>query len=386
MTTTYSRDYWMELALELAYRGQLTVFPNPAVGCVIVKDNQVLGQGWHKQAGENHAEQNAIEYAISQGHNLEQACVYVTLEPCNHFGQTSPCTQALADAGVKQVVVACLDPDARVSGKGLAALQQRGIQTELLDQASDIVRKCLDLNCGYLKFKQQQRPWVRLKSAQSLDGRISLFSGESQWISDECSRADAHYWRARSQAIMSTAETVIQDNAKLTVRLNEQQLKKYGLTVSPIPTKIILDRQLRLTSDLALFAQVGEVIIYCSDKHNKEAQQTYLKQFTQPIKLYEITETEQGLDLTKLFTQLADLSYYEILIEAGGTLAGACVEQALVDEIILYIAPKLLGKGVPAFDIADISHLSEAKVLRIISTQQLAQDIRVVLQCNLVVG
>jgi diaminohydroxyphosphoribosylaminopyrimidine deaminase/5-amino-6-(5-phosphoribosylamino)uracil reductase len=316
----------MARALRLAERGLLTTAPNPRVGCVLVRDGAVVGEGWHERAGEPHAEINALQQAGSQAAG---ATAYVTLEPCCHHGRTPPCTDALLAAGVKRVVAAIEDPNPQVAGKGLAVLQAAGIDTAagLLAAAAE------QLNAGFVMRMRRGRPWVRCKLAMSLDGRTAMAGGESRWITGDAARRDVQRLRARSDAIMTGVATVLADDPSLTVRLDELD---DGFRQ---PLRVILDSRLRTPPDAKLLGLPGETLIITGavDTDN-EARLT-----RSGIRVVNLPLQAGRLDLPVVLQYLATLQINEVHLEAGATLCGALLQAGLVDELVIYLAPHLMG-------------------------------------------
>jgi diaminohydroxyphosphoribosylaminopyrimidine deaminase/5-amino-6-(5-phosphoribosylamino)uracil reductase len=358
---------YMARALQLAKRGLYTTQPNPRVGCVIVKHGQIVGEGWHERAGEPHAEVYALRQAAEQARDAD---VYVTLEPCAHFGRTPPCANALVQAGVKRVVVAMLDPNPLVSGKGLAILQQAGIETAigLLEQAAQA------LNPGFISLMQRQRPYVRLKSAMSLDGRTAMASGESVWITGEAARRDVQFWRAQVGALLTGINTVLFDDPSLNVRLSAGEL---GIQCAVRqPDRVILDSQLRIPLSAKLLQLDGLVRIYtCSQNLQKIAQLTQLgvrvRQFS-----------GEQLDLVQVLRALAEDGINEVHVEAGAVLSGALLQAQLVDELLLYIAPHLMGSEArPLFELP-ISQMAARQNLKIYEVRSIGHDWRLNAKCQ----
>lgn len=324
---------WMHRAIVLAEQGRFTTSPNPNVGAVIVKHEKCIGEGYHQQAGGPHAEVFALRQAGSQAHG---ATCYVTLEPCSHVGRTAPCAEALIKAGISRVVIAMQDPNPQVAGKGIALLTAAGIKVEvgLLSEQSRAI------NLGFLSRMEQQRPFVQLKLAASLDGRTALENGVSKWLTCAEARADVQLYRAQSCAILSTATTVLTDNARLNLRVDELSTAVARLDNGQLrqPKKIILDRQQLLKGNEAVFADAANVIqcIPTLENGNKmphNASQLRCK-----------TTSDGRFDLAALLQQLAtEQQVNRLWVEAGATLAGSLISQHLVDELIIYIAPKLLG-------------------------------------------
>jgi diaminohydroxyphosphoribosylaminopyrimidine deaminase / 5-amino-6-(5-phosphoribosylamino)uracil reductase len=307
-------------ALELAARGLYTTDPNPRVGCVITRADRVLGEGWHVRAGEAHAEVNALRAAGAQARG---ATVYLSLEPCSHTGRTPPCADALIAAGVARVVCCTRDPNPKVAGRGIERLQQAGIAVQVGALADEARR----LNVGYFSRHEHGRPYVRLKLAMSLDGRTAPAGGGRAWISGPESRADVQTWRARSSAVLTGAGTVRGDDPQLNVRLD------YGPWVRQ-PVRVVLDTFLS-TSRAAKIFNHGEALIFA-------APEAALGSF-KDLKVERVPRADGGLDLEAVMQNLTAREVNELLVECGPTLAGAFVARQLVDEFILYVAPRLLG-------------------------------------------
>ena len=317
--TTQDRSY-LARALELAARGLYTTDPNPHVGCVIVNGDRVVGEGWHARAGEGHAEVNALRAA---GLQARGATVYVSLEPCSHTGRTPPCADALIAAGVARVVCCTRDPNPKVAGRGLERLQQAGIAV----QAGALADEARRLNVGYFSRHERGRPYVRLKLAMSLDGRTAPSGGSRAWISGSESRADVQTWRARSSAVLTGAGTVRSDDPQLNVRLD------YGPWVRQ-PVRVVLDTLLSTPRAAKIFNH-DEALVFA-------APDAALGAF-KDIKVERVPRADGGLDLDAVMQNLTAREVNELLVECGPTLAGAFVAKQLVDELILYVAPRLLG-------------------------------------------
>lgn len=318
---------FMGRALALARRGLYTTDPNPRVGCVVVHDGTIVGEGWHQSAGGPHAEVNALEAA--RGHTQE-ATVYVTLEPCCHHGRTPPCTQALIEARVRHVVIAMLDPNPRVHGEGVAALNAAGISTDVGISA----RAAEALNPGFVKRMKTGRPLIRCKLAMSLDGRTALASGESRWITGEAARRDVHRLRAQSSAVLTGVGTVLADDPSLNVRgpLAETPALKQ-------PLRVVLDPRGRTPPAAKMLGLPGRTIIVTHDADRARSDALARA----GAELVVLPGAEHSIDLEALVRLLAGHEVNELLVEAGATLAGAFVEAGLVDELVLYVAPLLLG-------------------------------------------
>ncbi len=383
---------YMALAIRLARQGHYTTSPNPSVGCVLVNrtegKEQIIGTGFHQKAGQGHAEINALADAkLKNLKFIQGATAYVTLEPCSHFGRTPPCAQALINAGIKRVVAAMVDPNPDVSGCGLTMLEQAGIKTEfgLLENEAQA------LNLGFIKRMTQALPYVRIKLAASLDGKTAMKSGESKWITSREARQDVQRLRARSCAIISGADSILIDNAKMTVRWSElgELQKSYKKGDIRQPVRVVIDSQNRLTSELAFFNHQSPVILVritesnvndtsaiASPLENLTAWPHFVEQVHLPS--FKSNLGENKLDLTKLLTMLAKRGLNEVLVESGANLSGAFIEQNLADELILYQAPKLMGgDGKNLVEMPSITSLAQAKSLAITDVRLVGGDIRI---------
>ncbi len=352
---------YMARALELAARGLYTTDPNPRVGCVLVRGGEIVGEGWHKRPGEAHAEVNAVRAA---GERAVDATAYVSLEPCRHHGRTGPCTEALIDARVRRVVAAMADPDPRNAGKGLDALREAGadVACGLLE---DGARR---LNPGFVMRHTRGRPHVRVKMAASLDGRTAMASGESKWITGADARRDVQRLRARSSAILTGSGTVLADDPALTVRQGELG---EGVDFEQ-PLRVVVDRRLRTPADAAILAQPGKTLIVTLGEHGDGA--AALGDAGAEILSLENGDTA----LTDLMAELAARGINEVLVEAGATLAGAVLEAGLVDEVVLYVAPVLLGDTARGmFRLPGVHNLADGLALDIVDVQPVGGDWRI---------
>ena len=349
----------MARALQLAERAAFTTKPNPMVGCVIADGERVLGEGWHERAGEPHAEVHALRAA---GARAQGATAYVTLEPCSHHGRTGPCADALVGAGVTRVVAASRDPFYQVAGQGFAKLTAAGITVEhgLMETAAR------HLNRGFFSRIERGRPWVRVKLGMSLDGRTALASGESKWITSDASRADVMRWRARSGAILTGIGTVLADDPKLTVRLPG------GEAFVP-PLRVVLDERGRLPATSALLTDgaAPTLAVHADD---------VVPDYGDEVSAFAVRRGGLGLDLNAVLSQLAQRGVNELQVETGATLSGALLSAGLVDELLLYVAPVLLGeRGRPLFAGIDPATMSERLGLRLLETRQVGPDLRLLL-------
>lgn len=362
---------FMQRAIHLAKRGHYTTSPNPRVGCVIVLNGEVIGEGFHQKAGQGHAEVHALKQA---GAKAKGATAYVTLEPCSHFGLTPPCAEALIKAQVSHVIAAMVDPDPRVSGRGLERLKSAGITTKfgLLEQDARA------LNPGFITLMTTKLPYVRCKLAASLDGKTAMASGESQWITSPEAREDVQRLRAQSCGIICGADSVICDNAQMTVRWNSLgELKDiYAEADVRQPVRIIIDGKNRLTPDLAIFKTSGKILLIRSSIENSQTWPHFVEQVVISQAKY-----SEYIDLKRLLSYLAQQGLNDLLIESGAKLAGAFMSKDLVNELILYQAPKLIGSdGKSLVNMPALLQLSDAKNLNINDVTLVGKDIRITAQ------
>ena len=361
---------YMRRAIELAAQGQYTTHPNPNVGCVVVKDGHIVGEGWHHKAGEPHAEVHALRAA---GEAARGATAYVTLEPCSHYGRTPPCALALKEAGISRVVSAMQDPNPLVAGRGLHLLSEAGVVT----QCGLLHHEAEQLNPGFIKRMQSGLPWVRVKLAASLDGRTALANGRSQWITGSAARRDVQQWRARSSAILSGADTVLIDDPSLNVRwceLPDEVQATYPESVLRQPLRVLLDSQQRINPSARLFGLPGEVLLV---RHQTSGQSL-------PDNVNELLLPlgRQGkMDLSSLLYELGAMGCNELWVEAGAQLAGALLDGGWVDEFIVYLAPKLLGPDAkPLVNIPLLSSMADTPTFALHSVCQIGEDVRLILQ------
>jgi diaminohydroxyphosphoribosylaminopyrimidine deaminase/5-amino-6-(5-phosphoribosylamino)uracil reductase len=354
---------YMARALRLAERGLYTTDPNPRVGCVLVREGQVVGEGWHERAGEAHAEINALRQA---GERAAGATAYVTLEPCCHHGRTPPCSQALIAAGVTRVVAALQDPNPLVAGNGLAELQAAGVATD----SGLLAAEAEQLNPGFVMRMRHGRPWVRCKLAMSLDGRTAMQNGESRWITGEAARRDVHHLRARSSAIMTGIGTVLADDPSLTVRLGGA-----GAEAFLQPLRVIIDSRLRIPPTAKLLELPGETLI--------------LTGVTDPGKVALLAgpgvsvdtlplNAAGRLDLHAVLRYLGGTGINEVHVEAGAILCGALLADRLVDELVIYMAPHLMGDAARGlFALPGLEHMTQRVDLSIQDVRAVGRDLRI---------
>jgi len=362
-----SADYpFMAQALRLAERGLYTTMPNPRVGCVLVKDGEIVCEGWHVRAGEGHAEVNALAAA---GENARGATAYVTLEPCSHTGKTGPCSHALVAAGVSRLVYAMEDPNPLVAGRGLDYLREADVQVDgpLLE---DDARA---LNPGFIKRMERKLPFVRCKMGMSLDGRTAMASGESQWVTGKKARGDVQRLRARSCAIISGIDSVLMDNASLTVRVDELDLPDAEAAAAKQPLRVVLDSKLRLSRKAKILAQATPILVV----HNGSAEPDKLSGWPEHVEFIALPANDNRINLNALLSELAKRQCNEVLVETGATLAASFLRRGLVDEIIIYMAPKFLGSSArPLFDLP-LATMSSALPLKISDMRAVGTDWRI---------
>lgn len=348
---------FMERALDLAALGANRVSPNPRVGCVIVKGNRIVGEGWHRNWGGPHAEVEALAVA---GDQAAGATVFVTLEPCCHQGKTPPCVEALIEAGVAEVVAATIDPNPLVAGKGLEALAEAGIKV-----SSGLCRERAEaLNRGFRKRMSGGLPYLRCKIAASLDGRTALSNGISQWITGELSRQDVHRLRGQSDAIVTGIDTVLADDPKLDIRFG-------GSGENPV--RVVLDSQLRMPTDATMFGLPGRTLIFTGTENPEKT--AALRQKGAEVMV--LPREGEHLCLRAVTGKLGDMGCNDLWLEAGPTLSGAFFGQGLVDELVLYLAPHFLGpQGRPLVMLQEIETMRERLELRLQDVSRLGEDIR----------
>lgn len=354
---TLRDENFMSRALLLAARGLYTTTPNPRVGCVIVNDGHIVGEGWHVNGGAAHAEVNALEQA---GTRALGGTLYVTLEPCAHFGQTPPCVEAIVQSGISRVVFAAKDPNPLVDGRGIEHLIANGISVvgDLFSQKSE------ELNVGFFKRMKSGKPWVRVKVAAGLDGKTALENGRSQWITSEESRVDAHKLRAQSCVVLTGVGTVVEDDPRLTVRHIETNRQ---------PGKVIVDSRLRSPLDANLFKTPGVTLATAVSKQDQ------LDPFIQKgVNVLMLPDSEGRVDLDALLVELADQQINEVLVEAGINLHSALLHQNLIDEMIIYYAPKFLGaQGRGMFFLDELDSMDQVLERNVVDITPIGKDFRV---------
>ena len=364
----------MQRAIDLAQRVR-TATPNPRVGCVLVKGIEIIGEGWHVAAGEAHAEVVALGNAGKTNTCTE---AFVSLEPCAHTGRTATCSEALIAAGVGKVIIASLDPNPLVAGKGVEQLEQAGVEVY---QLVDFEEQSRAINPGYFKRREEGIPYVRLKLAMSLDGRAALANGQSKWITNEAARSDVQKLRASASAVITGINTVLADDPSLNVRSSELPENQDGLEsgakeLAHQPIRAVVDSQLRTPGTAKIICNEGLVKIYST------ADFTEGKNLADNVEIVKATVSGEGVDLQFVLESLAsDFSCNDVLVEAGPTLSGAFIEAELVDELIVYIAPRLLGSDAkPLLEIHGLQSLAESHQFQVSQLDRIGDDIRVILK------
>jgi len=350
---------YMARALRLARRGMYTAHPNPRVGCVLVQEGHIIGEGWHRRTGEAHAEIAALEDA---GGDAKGATAYVTLEPCSHQGKTPPCTDALIAAGVQHVVAAMTDPNSKISGNGHSALEDAGIsvRTGLLQDAAAA------LNAGFLSRMQRGRPFVRLKIAASLDGKTAMSNGESQWITGEAARDDVQRLRAASGAVTVGIGTVLGDDPSLTVRRDD--IDNDGMQ----PLRVVLDSKLRMPASARMLGLPGATTVFCTDDTDRGPLEAA------GASIHLVGVQDDGVDLAAVMNKLADLEINDVLVEAGPTLAGSMLASGLVDELVIYQAPHIMGSETRAmFTTPEWQTIDQRLQVEIADVRKIGADLRI---------
>jgi diaminohydroxyphosphoribosylaminopyrimidine deaminase/5-amino-6-(5-phosphoribosylamino)uracil reductase len=349
---------FMARAMQLAWRGRYSAHPNPRVGCVLVRDGQVVGEGWHQRTGEAHAEVHAL---TSAGAHAAGASAYVTLEPCSHHGKTPPCAQALIAAGIADVVVAMQDPSPQVSGRGIEALRKAGIAVRCGLMAAEAE----ELNAGFLSRVRRGRPFVRLKTAASLDGRTAMADGQSQWITGAESRADVQRYRAASGAVMTGIGTVLADDPSLTVRDRDLTSRQ--------PLRVILDSRLRTPLSACMLTLPGRTEIFCIDDARRRPLETA------GAGVHKCVASNGHVDVSEVLRALGALQINDLLVEAGPELAGSLLTEGLVDELVIYQAPHVMGSETRGmFRTPSWQRLDERLELEVVDTRRIGRDTRII--------
>ena len=356
----------MRLALAWAEKGLYTTSPNPRIGCVIVADGQVIGAGVTQPAGQNHAEIEALANAAARGIDVHGATAYVTLEPCNHHGRTPPCSDALVRAGLGRVVAAMTDPNPLVAGQGLAKLEAAGIAVT----TGVLAEQAYEMNIGFFSRMVRGKPWVRMKSAASLDGMTALHNGRSQWITGQAARDDGHAWRARACAILTGIGTVKSDDPQLNVR---------AVATPRQPRRIVIDSRLDISLDARILQGGGTWIVAAVSNPEKEAQ---LRALGAEVIL--LPNAEGKVDLPALMLELGRRQINELHVEAGSKLNGSLIREGCVDELLLYLAPSLIGDAQGMFGLPALADLDHQYRLRFHEVRQVGDDVRILARFNTV--
>lgn len=356
-----NHEYYMAHALLLAKRGLFTTCPNPRVGCVIVNNGEIVGEGWHQRTGEDHAEINALS---SSGVKAKDGYCYVTLEPCNHHGKMPPCTDSLIKAGIKYVFIAMTDPNPIVTGTGISRLKEAGMEVNV----GIFEQKAENINPGFCKRMYAKRPYVRSKFAMSLDGRTALATGESKWITGSDARLDVQKLRARSSAILTSINTILDDDPALTVRPEGADWYPQNMEVRQ-PLRVIVDSTLRTPVNAGLFDNKGEILIATVEEQTS----TIL-----PAKIITLPKKNNKIDLNALMTNLAIYEINELMVEAGPILNGALLSEHLIDELVIYMAPKLMGHLANGlFHLPEIKTMEQNVELQITDISAIGKDWRI---------
>ena len=352
--------FYMARALQLAKKGRYTTDPNPRVGCVLVRDDVVIGEGWHVKAGFGHAEVEALKNV----QDTQGATAYVTLEPCSHHGKTPPCCDALISAGINRVVAAMQDPNPLVAGRGLDKLKAAGIEVS----CGVLQEDAITLNRGFIKRMTENRPFVRSKMAMSLDGRTAMASGESKWITSAEARADVHRLRAESSAILTGINTVLADDPSLNARVNFEVVQ---------PHRVVLDSELNMPVTAQMAKLPGRSLILTCSPDERKRQDLQEAGF----EVYRLAGKNGRLDLPEVMGFLAVQQINEVLIEAGAILNGALLMENLIDELIVYMAPSILGdQGRGLFHLPSMMTMADKKMLKLLDVRQVGVDLRLALE------
>ena len=357
MTFSAQDHAFMARALALTERGRDTATPNPNVGCVLVKDGRIIGEGWHERAGEPHAEARALAAAAEPA---QGATAYVTLEPCSHQGRTPPCADALVAARLERVVAALEDPNPLVKGRGAARLREAGIRVDM----GLMAEAATEAHRGFISRMSRARPWMRIKAAASLDGRIALANGESRWITGEAARRDVHALRARSCAMLTGIGTVLRDDPELTVR---------HVPCTRQPRRVVIDSRLDMPPGAKILAGEPPIILTISeDAERRRALQA------KGAEVIQVAREGDKTDLGAVARLLAERGFNEVTVETGGKLMGSLLRAGVIDELVLYYAPMVLGdKAQALFALPEWTNLAEALRPRIVEVRAVGDDIRV---------
>ena len=367
--------FFMQKAIDLARKGLYSTKPNPAVGCVLVKDGIIVGEGWHQKAGQPHAERVALANA---GEKAQGSTAYVTLEPCSHFGRTPPCADGLIEAKVARVVVAMRDPNPLVSGQGIQRVENAGIEVVV----GVLEAEAKAINLGFIRKMEKQLPFVRLKMASSLDGRTAMNNGESHWITGEESRREVHKMRALSGALITGIGTVLADDPSLTVRLTDEELAELNLTQENChPIRVVLDPNLSMPTDAKMLSLPGRTILMTSKETTDRAPELVEILHNQGIEMVAVSAQDDHLDIESILHYLAEVeNINDVMVESGAIVAGAFMQSGLVNELHSFIAPSLMGNAAkPMFVLPGIDSMEQKMNFQIQSMDRFGDDVRLIL-------
>jgi diaminohydroxyphosphoribosylaminopyrimidine deaminase / 5-amino-6-(5-phosphoribosylamino)uracil reductase len=380
---------FLDLALAQAQKASFLSPPNPAVGCVLVSPaGNIVGRGHTQAVGGAHAEVMALREAAAKGESTVGATAYVTLEPCSHYGRTPPCCNALIEAKVAKVVIAVLDPNPLVAGKGVEMLRQAGIGVEVLPPEHPQAKAARELMIGFFSRMVRKTPWVRVKMAASLDGKTALLNGQSQWITGSAARDDGHAWRARAGAILTGSGTVLADDPQLDVRAVPTQRQPHVVIVdsalsTPVNARLFTNFSTFAIKNIAVQAintRAKDVFIYTrsTDLEKKKALEAVGATVIVLQNSQNTSDLSSHVDLRLMLQDLAKREFNELHVEAGARLNGALMQAGLVDEFLVYLAPKMLGAGLSMADIAPLHQLSQAETLEFVAADKVGDDLRIV--------
>lgn len=363
MYFSYDDDYYMQRAIDLAKKGIGYTYKNPLVGCVIVKDEKIIGEGYHEKFGEAHAEVNAINDAIKKGNDLEGATLYVNLEPCSHYGKTPPCANRIVEEKIKRVVIGTLDPFEKVSGRGVKILEDAGIEVEPYVMEDE----CLNLNERFFSYIKNKRPFVVLKTAMTLDGKIATKTYDSKWITSEMSRQFSHELRGKLDAIMVGINTVLKDDPSLNVR--------YGKYKNS-PIRVIVDSKLRIPENAKVLSPTLSNFTIVATTKNYDKEKFKILSSMENVKIIVAEEKDGRVDLKDLLKKLMDYDISSILLEGGGILNASMLKEKLVDKFYFFIAPKIIGQdGKSAIGEMDLLNLKDAILVKDTKVEKISEDI-----------
>ena len=370
-------ELYMGRALALATHGTYSTKPNPAVGCVLVKEGHIIGEGFHQKAGMPHAEREALAN-IKEGYCAQGATAYITLEPCSHYGKTPPCADALIAAGIARVVVAMQDPNPQVAGSGLQRLQEHGIEVQI----GLMEKRAQQINKGFIHKMQTKRPFVRLKMASSLDGRTAMNNGESQWITCPESRQEVHRMRAHAGALITGIGTVLADDPSLTVRLTDTQLAEMHLTQESChPIRVVLDPNLSTPADAKMLAAPGRTILMTSKETAQKNAAVIDELYKKGAEVVAVAAVDDHLDIGSILGYLGEVEdINDVMVESGAIVAGAFIQSGYVNELHCFMAPSLMGhQAKPMFMLNGLESMQDKLAFKVQTMDRFGEDIRLVL-------